>query len=327
MSSPIRVVVSGAAGNIGYALVFKLASGQVFGAKQPVELVLLEIEPAVPLLKGLEMELEDCAYPTLVKTIATSDYDVAFKDVDYAILVGAMPRKQGMERSDLLRANVGIFKGQGMALEQHAKRSVKVLVVGNPANTNALVCAHFAPSIPRTNFSALTRLDHNRATSLVARHLNVGVDTVEGIAIWGNHSSTQYPDVSHATSEGKAVLTADTTPFFRGDFVTTVQKRGAAVIAARKSSSAASAAQAICDHVRDWHHGSGGRIVSMAIPSGAYNVPEGVMFSYPVRINERGEVAVVAELTVDEYSRKMLDKTYQELADEWSVANEFVSKI
>lgn len=288
------------------------------------------------------MELQDCALPLLAGTVLTDDVAKAFAGVHYAILVGSMPRKDGMERSDLLRANVGIFKTQGQAIDAHADRNVKVLVVGNPAkyacvlcflrilfnfargSTNCAVAAHYAPSIPRANFSALTRLDHNRAVALVARHLDVPVADVHDVCIWGNHSSTQYPDVSHARAAGRAVLTPATESFFRGVFVSTVQKRGAAVLAARKLSSAASAAQAIVDHVRDWHGGTGARIVSMAVASGAYGVPEGVIFSYPVRVDSRGHVHVVQGLQVDAFSRAMLDKTYAELLDEWTLAKTFV---
>jgi malate dehydrogenase len=236
-----------------------------------------------------------------------------------------MPRKQGMERSDLLKANVGIFRGQGEALDKYAKKSVKVLVVGNPANTNAAVCSYYAPSIPKENFSALTRLDHNRATSLTARHLGVPLTQVEGVVIWGNHSGTQFADVTHAKVGGQAVLNDSSKQFFRGEFITTVQKRGAAVIAARKSSSAASAAKAIVDHVRDWHLGTGGRVVSMAIPSGAYQVPAGVIFSYPVRISDKGEIQIVEGLPIDEYSQTMLKKTYTELQEEWGFASKYLT--
>ena len=326
MQKPIIVVISGAAGQIGYSLVFKAARGELFGPNQPVVLHLLEVEPALPALQGVMMELEDCAYATLAGVVATADYATGFKEVDYAILVGAMPRKQGMERADLLKANVGIFKGQGEALDRHAKKTVKVLVVGNPANTNAAVCSHYAPSIAKENFSALTRLDHNRAVGLVSRHLKVGVETVEGVSIWGNHSGTQYADVSHARAGGEAVLRGDTESYFRGEFIPTIQKRGAAVIAARKSSSAASAAQAIVDHVRDWHAGTGGRIVSMAVPSGPYGIAPGVIFSYPVRVSSAGKVEVVLDLTIDEFSRQKLDLTYAELHEEWTAASEFLSK-
>lgn len=298
----------------------------MFGEKQPVILHLLDIPQMKGVLGGLVMELEDCALPLLRGVVATADYAEGFKDVDYAVLVGAMPRKEGMERSDLLKANVGIFKGQGEAIEKHASRNVKVLVVGNPANTNCAVCAHYAPSIPRENFSALTRLDHNRAVWQTAKRLGVGVEDVEGVCIWGNHSTTQYADVGHARVRGQGpVLTEDNKEWFRGDFVTTVQKRGAAVMAARKLSSAASAAQAIVDHVRDWHSGTGERVVSMAVFSGAYEIPEGVIYSYPVRVKENGKWEVVQGLKIDEFSRKMMGRTYQELIDEWNAAKSFLA--
>lgn len=235
-----------------------------------------------------------------------------------------MPRKPGMERSDLLKANVGIFQQQGQALDKWASKNVKVLVVGNPANTNCAIAAHFAPSIPRQNFSALTRLDHNRAISLVARHLQAHVSDVQDVWIWGNHSTTQYPDVSHCLVRGKPALNASTDKFFRGEFISIVQKRGGAIVAARKQSSALSAAQAIVDHIRDWHFGTDSRIVSMAIPSGPYGIPEGVYFSYPVQIDSQGVVHVVQGLSVDAFSKQMLDKTYQELLEEWTAAREFV---
>jgi malate dehydrogenase len=242
----------------------------------------------------------------------------------YAILVGASPRKQGMERSDLLKANVAIFRVHGAALEKYARHTVKVLVVGNPANTNCAVAAYFAPSIPRSNFSALTRLDHNRAMAMSARHLGVAVDDVQGVCIWGNHSTTQYPDVSHAHVAGKAFLSPSNQSYFRGAFVSAVQQRGAAVIAARKVGSAISAAQAICDHVRDWHHGTGSRIVSMAVFSGAYGIQKGVIYSYPVRVDSAGNFHIVEGLKVDSYSQGMMEKSYQELLDEWNKAQEYV---
>lgn len=297
----------------------------MFGPEQPVVLHLIEVEQALQALGGLVMELEDCAFPLLRGVVATASYEQGFLGVQYAVLVGGMPRKDGMERSDLLKANVAIFRGQGEALEKWAARTCKVLVVANPANTNAAVCAHYAPSLPRENFSALTRLDHNRAVSLAGRHLNVPVEDVQGVCIWGNHSSTQYPDVSNATVAGKPLLNDKNTEFFRGAaFIETVQKRGAAVIAARKLSSAGSAAQAIVHHMRDWHFGTGDRIVSMAIFSGAYNVPKGVIFSYPVRITKEGRVVIVEGLSVDDFSRKMLDKTYAELSEEWNIATTFL---
>ena len=320
-AEPVKVVITGAAGQIGYSLVFRAAAGELLGRGQAVALALVEVPGALGALEGLRMELEDGAFPLLHSVQTTADAAAGFAGADYAVLVGAMPRREGMERADLLRANVGIFRAQGEALERHAKKTVKVLVVGNPANTNAAVCAHYAPSIPRENFSALTRLDHNRAVSLVARHLGQPIESVEGVIIWGNHSSTQYADVSHAKVGGKPVLTDETKVYFRGEFIPTIQKRGAAVIAARKSSSAASAAKAIADHVRDWHLGTGGRIVSMAVCStGAYGIAPGVVFSYPVKIHGNGRVEIVDNLFIDPFSRKMLDATEKELRNEFKLA-------
>ena len=322
--APIRVCVTGAAGQIGYALVFKIARGEMFGPTQPVLLHLLEVPGALSVLGGVVMELEDCALPLLAGVVATADNGEGFCGVDYAVLVGAMPRKAGMERADLLKANVGIFKAQGQALEKWASPSCKVLVVGNPANTNALVCAHFAPSLPRANFSALTRLDHNRALALAARRLALSVADVQGVVVWGNHSGTQFADVAHAQAAGRPVLAADP-DYFRGEFVAAVQKRGAAVIAARTMSSAASAAQAIVDHVRDWHLGTDGRVVSMAVPSGAYGIPEGVIFSYPVTVDRQGKVHIVEGLPIDDYARKMLETTHAELLEEKNASLAFLA--
>merc|ERR1719431_225612 len=250
MSEPIRVVVTGAAGQIGYSLLYMISSGYVFGPDQPVILHLLDIAPMMGVLGGVCMEIDDCALPLVKGVVATDDPNVGFKDIDAAFLVGAMPRREGMERKDLLAANVKIFKVQGEALDKFAKKSVKVLVVGNPANTNALICSHFAPSIPKTNFSAMTRLDQNRASSQLAQKAGVKITAVKGVTIWGNHSSTQFPDAEHATIGGKPVVEViKDQDWLAKEFIPTVQKRGAAVIAARKLSSAMSAAKAACDHM------------------------------------------------------------------------------
>eukprot|EP01027_Heterolobosea_sp_BB2_P009416 GEZU01013883.1.p2 GENE.GEZU01013883.1~~GEZU01013883.1.p2 ORF type:complete len:333 (+),score=144.89 GEZU01013883.1:258-1256(+) len=320
--SPLRVVVTGAAGQIGYSLLPLIANGDMFGKDQPVILHLLEIQPALKALNGVVMELEDGAYPLLAGVVPTIDYEVAFKDVDFAILVGAFPRKQGMERKDLMGMNAKIFKGQGEAIEKYASRNVKVLVVGNPANTNCLIASHFAPSIPRENFSALTRLDHNRAVAQVAKRVGAPVSSVKNVIIWGNHSSTQYPDVNHATVNGIPVRQAvNDDQYLNTEFITTVQKRGAAILDARGFSSAASAAKAITDHVRDWFLGTKeGEWVSMAVPSdGSYGIKQGVIYSYPVTIKD-GKYTIVQGLKIDDFSRKMMDNTAQELFEEREMA-------
>lgn len=291
MSEPIRVVVTGAAGQIAYSLLYMIAKGDVFGPNQRLILHLLDIPPMMGVLEGVVMELADCALPLLAGVVPTADPAVAFKDVASAFLVGAMPRKQGMERKDLLSANVKIFKVQGEALNNFARKDVKVLVVGNPANTNALVCSHYAPSIPKENFTAMTRLDQNRAQAQVAARLGVGIANVKNVIIWGNHSSTQYPDAKNATvnlngtvkSVVEAVANND---YLNGEFVETVQKRGAAVIAARKMSSAMSAAKAASDHMRDWFAGTkDGEYVSMGVVSdGSYGTPKDIVYSFPVQI-------------------------------------------
>lgn len=323
--SPVRVLVTGAAGQICYSLLGNIANGNMFGPDQPVILHLLEIPFALEALKGVIMELEDCAYPLLVDIVATTDVSVAFKDIDFAILVGAFPRKQGMERKDLLMKNASIFKEQGQALDKFAKKTVKVVVVGNPANTNCLICKHYAPSIPSENFSALTRLDHNRAKSQIAKRLKISIDNVHDVIIWGNHSSTQYPDVNHGWVEidgkKKPIREAiNDDNYLNTDFIKTVQQRGAAIIAARKFSSALSAAKAICDHMHDWVHGTGDEIVSMAIPSdGSYGIKEGVIYSYPVKIKD-GKISIVTGLKIDDFSRKKMEITEQELIEERNTA-------
>lgn len=320
MSEAIRVVVTGAAGQIGYSLLYQICSGYVFGPDQPLILQLLDIAPAMGVLNGVVMELQDCALPLLMDTIATDDPEVAFKDADVAFLVGAMPRREGMERKDLLAANVKIFKVQGQALDKVAKKSVKVLVVGNPANTNALICSHYAPSIPKSNFSAMTRLDQNRASAQLALKAGVPIASVKNTIIWGNHSSTQFPDASHATIDGKPVKDViNDEAWIKETFVPTVQKRGAAVIAARKLSSAMSAAKAACDHVKSWWNGtSDGEFVSMGVFSdGSYGTPEGVMFSFPIQIDGQSKTwKIVQGLEIDDFARGKLDATGKELCDE-----------
>jgi len=315
LKSPLSVVVTGAAGQIAYSLIYQIASGYVFGADQPVILNLLDIGPMMGVLNGVTMEVADCAMPLVKGVLATDDPAKAFKDIDAAFLVGAMPRREGMERKDLLAANVKIFKVQGQALDQYAKKTVKVLVVGNPANTNALICAHYAPSIPKQNFSAMTRLDQNRAASQLAAKTGAKVQNVKNIIIWGNHSSTQFPDAAHATVNGKPVALDQ--GWLETEFVPTVQKRGAAVIAARKLSSAMSAAKAACDHMKDWFQGTGaGEWASMGVFSdGSYGTPPGVMFSFPVTISN-GAWKIVQGLTINEFARSKLSATGKELCEE-----------
>jgi len=321
--SAIRVLITGAAGQIGYALCPKIANGEVFGQNQKVILHLLDIPVAEASLNGVVMELQDCAFPCLAGIVATTDVETAFKDIDYALLVGAMPRRQGMLRKDLLAANANIFKVQGAALDKYAKKSVKTLVVGNPANTNALIAAQCAPSIPKEQFSALTRLDHNRAAAQVALKVGVSVDSVKNVTIWGNHSSTQYPDVWHANVNGKSASEAvNDDAWLKSDFISTVQQRGKAIIDARKMSSAMSAAKAICDHVRNWHCGSSSDSwVSMGVWSNgnSYGIPEGIIYSFPVKCNA-GKWEIVSGLEIDEFSKNKMMATAEELAEEKSEA-------
>ena len=316
---PVRVAVTGAAGQIGYALLFRIASGQMLGHDQPVILQLLEIpdEKAQNALKGVMMELEDCAFPLLAGMQAHSDPKAAFKDTDYALLVGARPRGPGMERKDLLSANAQIFTAQGKALDASASRNVRVLVVGNPANTNAYIAMKSAPSLNRRNFTAMLRLDHNRALSQVAAKTGKAVAEIEKLCVWGNHSPTMYADYRFATIGGQAVkaMINDET-WNRETFLPTVGKRGAAVIAARGLSSAASAANAAIDHMHDWALGTGGRWVTMGIASdGWYGIPKDVIFGYPVTC-AGGEYKVVEGLPIDEFSQKCIDKTLAELLEE-----------
>ena len=317
MRTPVNVAITGAAGQIGYALAFRVASGQMLGADQPINLHLLEITPALGALSGVVMELNDCAFPTLNRIVATDDARTAFKDCQVALLVGARPRGPGMERKDLLLANAQIFSAQGKALDAAADRSVRVLVVGNPANTNALIAMKNAPGLAAGNFTAMMRLDHNRALSQLAEKTGTHVTRIKRAAIWGNHSATQYPDLHHATVDGKPALSLVGQAWYREQFIPTVQQRGAAIIKARGASSAASAASAAIDHVRDWVLGTrDGDWVSMAVPSdGSYGIPAGVIYGYPVTC-ANGKYQLVQGLAVDEFSRGRMDATYRELAEE-----------
>jgi malate dehydrogenase len=317
MKKPITVSITGAAGNIGYALAFRVASGQMLGPDQPVNLNLLEITPALPAVRGVVMELNDCAFPTLNKVSATDDAKTAFKDCDFAMLVGARPRGPGMERKDLLLENAKIFSAQGKALDAVASRDVRVLVVGNPANTNSLIAQRNAPSLPRANFTAMTRLDHNRGLAQLAEKAGAAVGDVKKLIIWGNHSATQYPDLHHALVGGKPALSLVDEAWFKENFIPTVQQRGAAIIKARGTSSAASAASAALDHIHDWVHGTtAGDWVSMGVPSdGSYGIPEGVIYSYPV-ICKNGTYSIVQGLAIDEFSRGKMNATHHELLEE-----------
>ncbi|XP_029926696.1 malate dehydrogenase 1Ab, NAD (soluble) [Myripristis murdjan] len=333
MSEPIRVLVTGAAGQIAYSLLFSIAKGDVFGKDQPIILLLLDISPMLPVLEGVVMELQDCALPLLREVISTDKEDLAFKDLDAAILVGSMPRKEGMERKDLLMANVAIFKSQGAALEKYSKKTVKVLVVGNPANTNCLIAAKSAPSIPKENFSCLTRLDHNRARSQVAMRCGVPATHVKNVIIWGNHSSTQYPDVHHcmvkmAGSDLACFDAVKDDAWLKGDFISTVQQRGAAVIKARKLSSAMSAAKAICDHMRDiWTGTPEGEFISMGVYStgNTYGVPDDLIYSFPVQIKDK-TWKIVDGLEINDFSRGKMDATAVELIEERDTAVAFLGQ-
>jgi len=318
VKTPVRVAVTGAAGQIGYSLLFRIASGQMLGPDQPVILQLLDITPALDALRGVSMELDDCAFPLLEGIVQTDDPDVAFGDVDYALLVGARPRSKGMERKDLLEANGAIFTVQGKALSDHAAPGVRILVVGNPANTNALIAMNNAPGIDPGHFTAMTRLDHNRAMAQVAAKTGTSVRDVSRMTIWGNHSATQYPDLFHAEVKGQnAAALIDDPAWLEDEFIPTVQQRGAAIIEARGLSSAASAANAAVDHMRTWALGSAeGDWVSMAIPSdGSYGVAEGLISSFPVTCSG-GEYSIVQGLDIDEFSRARIDATVAELAEE-----------
>ena len=318
MTTPVRIAITGAAGQIGYSLLFRIASGAMLGPDTPVILQLLEVTPALGALSGVKMELDDCAFGPLVDVVCTDDANVAFGDADIAMLVGAMPRKDGMERSDLLSANGGIFKPQGQAISANAKKNVKVLVVGNPANTNSLIAMHNAPNIDPRQFTAMTRLDHNRAVSQLAQKLGRPTNSVKKMTIWGNHSTTQYPDLFHAEVDGKnAAQLINDQQWLEDTYIPTVAKRGAAVIKARGSSSAASAANAALEHIRSWVQGTPvGDWVSMAVPSdGSYGVPEGLISSFPCTC-VNGEYKIVQGLDIDGFSRARIDASVAELTEE-----------
>ncbi len=322
--APVKVTVTGAAGQIGYALLFRIASGHLLGPDQPVELRLLEIPQGLGALNGVCMELDDCAFPLLANIVATDDPNVAFDGTNIGLLVGARPRTKGMERGDLLEANGAIFTVQGKAINDNAADDVRVLVVGNPANTNALIAMHSAPDVPRDRFTAMTRLDHNRAKTQLAKKAGVAVTSIRKMTIWGNHSATQYPDIFHAEVDGRnAAEVVSDQAWLEGDFIPTVQKRGAAIIEARGASSAASAANAAIDHMHDWVLGTpAGDWVSMAIPSdGSYGVPEGLISSFPVTTSG-GAYSVVQGLELDAFSPGRVDATIAELAEERDAVRE-----
>ena len=313
---PVRVTVTGAAGQIGYALVFRIASGAMLGPDQPLILQLLEIPPAMNALRGVIMEIDDCAFPLVRGIVASDDPNEAFAGSDMALLVGSRPRGPGMERSDLLEANAAIFTVQGRALNDHASKDVKVLVVGNPANTNCLIAQHYAPDLDARNFTAMTRLDHNRALGALAAKTGATVDSIEGLAVWGNHSPTMYPDLTNATIDGRRALDMVDMDWVEGEFMPTIQKRGAAIIEARGASSAASAANAAIDHMRDWVMGTDGAVVSMGVVSdGRYDIQPSLVFSYPVTCAD-GDWQIVDGLDVNAFSRSKLDITEDELAEE-----------
>ncbi|MDE0003311.1 MAG: malate dehydrogenase [Rhodospirillaceae bacterium] len=316
--SPMRVAITGAAGQIGYQLSFRIASGQLFGPDQPVILQLIEIPPAMDALKGVAMELDDCAFDALDGVVLTDQPEVGFRDTQYALLVGARPRTADMERKDLLMANARIFSTQGRALNAVADRDVRVLVVGNPANTNALIARTHAPDLDPRNFTAMTRLDHNRAKAQLALKSGTHVSDVRGVIIWGNHSATQYPDIAHATIAGKPAAEVVPADWYREDFIPTVQNRGTAIIRARGASSAASAASAAIDHVRDWALGTADDDwVSMGVASdGSYGISEGVVYSYPVRCPGGGRYEIVQGLAIDDFSRQRMDASDAELREE-----------
>jgi len=317
MKAPVRVAVTGAAGQISYSLLFRIASGDMLGKDQPVILQLLEIPPALEALKGVAMELEDCAFPLVDGIVQTDDAKVAFKDADYALLVGARPRGPGMERKDLLEANAAIFSAQGQAINEVASRDIKVLVVGNPANTNALIAQRNAPDIDPRQFTAMTRLDHNRAMAQLGNKLGKSINDVKKMTIWGNHSSTQYPDLHHCEVDGKPAIDQVEQDWYENDYIPTVQQRGAAIIKARGASSAASAANAAVDHMRSWALGSDdGDWVSMGIYSdGSYGIQEGLIYSYPC-VCKNGDWEIVQGLDVNDFSRERMTATETELAEE-----------
>ena len=317
MTSPVRVTITGAAGQISYSLLFRIAAGEMLGPNQPVILQMLEITPALDALKGVAMELEDCAFPLVAGIVCTDQADIAFKDADYALLVGARPRGPGMERKDLLEANAAIFSAQGKAINDHASRDIKVLVVGNPANTNALITQRNAPDINPRQFTAMTRLDHNRAMSQIAEKAGKSINDVKNMTIWGNHSATQYPDLHHAKVDGQSAIDLVDQDWYENQFIPTVQQRGAAIINARGASSAASAANAAIAHMRTWVKGSeSGDWVSMGVYSdGSYGISEGLIYSFPC-ICEAGDWKIVQGLDINSFSRDKMSATEQELTEE-----------
>ena len=325
MKTPVRVAITGAAGNIGYALSFRIAAGNMLGPEQPIILQLIEIPPAMDALQGVVMELRDCAFPLIDNIIATSDINIGFQDVDIALLVGARPRSAGMERKDLLSANGAIFAPQGRAINDHATRDVKVLVVGNPANTNALIAMSNAPDLDPRQFTAMMRLDHNRAISLLAEKTDAHVRDIKRMVVWGNHSSTQYPDISHCTVKDRAAGDWVDQDWYRTQFIPGVQQRGAAIIKARGASSAASAAAAAIDQIHDWVRGTPeGDWVSMGIPAdGSYGIEEGVLYSYPVSC-KNGEYSIVQDLDIDDFSREKMRITDAELREERSAVVDLI---
>lgn len=326
MKNPVRVAITGAAGNIGYQLAFRIASGDMLGKDQPVILQLLEITPALEALKGVVMELRDCAFPLLADIVATDELNVAFKDADYALLVGARPRGPGMERKDLLTANGAIFGPQGKAMNDHASKDIKVLVVGNPANTNALIAQAAAPSLNQRNFTAMTRLDHNRAMWQLAEKTGTHVNDVKNMVIWGNHSATQYPDISRCSISGKPAAEQVDADWYKTTFIPDVQQRGAAVIKQRGASSAASAASAAIDHMRSWALGTpAGEWVSMAVPSdGSYGIEPGIIYSYPC-VCKDGEYEIVQGLELSDFDREKMDATETELREERASIEDLLS--
>lgn len=317
MKQPVRVTVTGAAGQIGYALLFRIASGAMLGEDQPVILQLLDITPALDALEGVKMELDDCAFPLLAGVVCTDDPNVGFKDADYALLVGARPRGPGMERKDLLEANAAIFSVQGKAINDNASKDIKVLVVGNPANTNAVITQRNAPDIDPRNFTAMMRLDHNRAKTQIAQKLGKTVTDVKHMTVWGNHSATQYPDLFHAEVDGKKAIDQVEQDWYENDFIPTVQQRGAAIIKARGASSAASAANAAIDHMRSWALGTeGDDWVSMGVYSdGSYGIAEGLIYSFPCTCKD-GDWKIVQGLEISEFSRARMAATEKELTEE-----------
>lgn len=315
MKDPVRIAITGGAGQISYSLIFRIAAGDMLGPDQPVILQLLEIPQAMEAMNGVVMEVNDCAYPLVRDIVATDDANVAFKDADYALLVGSRPRGPGMERKDLLEANAAIFSVQGKALNDSASRDVRVLVVGNPANTNALIASCNAPDLDAGQFTAMTRLDHNRALTQLAQKTGKHVTDVDSMIVWGNHSATQYPDISQCKVDGKPALELVERDWYENDFIPTVQQRGAAIIKARGASSAASAASAAIDHMRDWALGCDG-IVSMSIPSdGSYGIEEGIIYSYPVRC-KGGSYEIVQGFELDAFSKERMQATETELREE-----------